>query len=322
MVEINKAQKTFLAMNTVVSHTAYGSRAERALLAAQRETRRLEGLFSRFLPDSDIARLNRAAGDESTRIASETFAVLSLGLACAKYTDGCFDMTVGPLVRLWNTPCVQQTQQEINAAKALTGFKTLQLQARGRNARLTYAGQSVDLGGIGKGYAADCITTIFKRYGICSAFTDFGGNVAALGRKPDGSPWNIGIRHPQRDKSLIGVLSVSDQSVVTSGDDQRAVPGADGICHSHIIDPRTGMPAKSGLLSATVVSQSSALADALATALFIAGLEDGMRYLKGYPGTQAVLIDRDASVYITDGLTHCFRPTKGSKTTVLSEGIA
>ncbi len=317
MAGSNRAQTAFLAMNTVVSHTAYGRRAGQALLAAQRETERLEKLFSRFLPDSDIARLNRSAGGEGVRVAHETLAVLRLGLECALQTEGCFNPAVGPLVRLWHTPLIKPSQPEIETARALSDVQTLQLQARGRKARLARAGQSVDLGGIAKGYAADRMVEIFRRHGVRSAFTDFGGNVAVLGAKPDGSPFTVGIRHPQRENSLIGALSVTDQSVVTSGDDQRAVPGADGGCHSHIIDPRTGLPANSGLLSVTVVSPSSALADALATALFIAGIADGVRFLKRFPGTQAVFIDQDASVSITAGLAPCFQAAQGTRTTVL-----
>ncbi len=314
-----KAQKTYLGMSTVISHTAYGIRAEKALEAAQKETRRLEGLLSRFLPGSDIAKLNRAAGRKSVRLSREAFEALSAGLACSENTDGYFDMTVGPLVRLWNGDGGTPSRQAVGAARELTGFSSLRLQKRGRTAGLSKPGQSVDLGGIGKGYAADRVTEIFRKHGISSAFTDFGGNVAALGAKPDGSPWRIGIRHPLRKGELIGVLSIVNRSVVTSGDDQRAVTGPDGARRSHIIDPRTGMPASSGLLSVTVVAECSAIADALATALFAAGLREGMRYLARYPGTQAVFIDRDLSVFITGGLANCFQAGEGVQTTVIQE---
>ena len=320
MAEIRKAQKIFLAMNTVVSHTAYGRMAGWALTAAQRETRRLERLFSRFLPDSDIARLNRTAGGDGIRMARDTFAALSIGRECAKQTDGCFAITAGPLVRLWNTPHAQPKPWQIDEAKLLSGNHALQLRPRGRMARLMQADQSVDLGGIGKGYAADRMLDTCKRFGIRSAFADFGGNVAVLGSKPDGSPWTIGIRHPLLKDELIGVLSVTDQSVVTSGDDQRAVPGADGVPHSHIMDPRTGLPAQSGLLSVTVISKSSTVADALATALFVTGMEQGIQYLQRFPGTQAVWIDRDGLVHLTDGLTGSFQAAPGIKTAVIREG--
>lgn len=318
MQTTGKAQVACLGMSTLISYTAYGGRAEKALAAARQETRRLEGLLSRFLPGSDVAKLNRAAGQGSVRLSREAFEALEIGQECARSTDGCFDMTVGPLVRLWNEGGAP-SRQAIDAARELTGFSALRLQRRGRAAGLDRAGQSVDLGGVGKGYAADRIVELFQKHGVTSAFTDFGGNVAALGAKPDGSPWRIGVRHPLREGSLAGVLSVVNRSVVTSGDDQRAVTGPDGARRSHIIDPRTGMPVSSGVLSVTVVAGSSAIADALATALFVSGMREGMRYLARYPGTQAVFIDRDLSVFITGGLAQCFQAAEGFQTTVIQE---
>ena len=317
MQKAGSARISFLAMDTVVTHTAFGPHAEQAVRAARKETRRLEGLLSLFLPNSDISKLNRAAGRGGVRLHRETVEALEIGCQCAENTGGCFDMTVGPLVRLWNAAPEPPPQEKLDAARSLIGFRGLRLAQRGRTARLAKAGQSVDLGGVGKGYAADRVAKVFRKHGVTSAFTDFGGNVMALGAKPDGSPWTVGVRHPLRGGDLAGVLSVSDRSVVTSGDDQRAVAGADGRRRSHIIDPRTGMPVQSGLISVTVVSESSAVADALATALFTAGMREGVQYLKRYPGAQAVFIDQDAAVFITGGLADCFQAAQGIKTTVL-----
>jgi len=310
---MQSAHSSFFGMNTVISHTVYGGKAKKAAAAAQGEARRLEGLFSRFIPGSDIARLNRSSGGGNVKLSPETCEVLSIGLNCSRDTDGCFDITAGPLVRLWKGGAAP-SEMEIAAARELTGFSTLSLDRSGRMASLAKAGQCVDLGGIGKGYAADRMLSVFRKHRVTSAFADFGGNVAVLGAKPDGTPWKIGIRHPQQKNALVGVLAVTDQSAVTSGDDQRAVRGADGKLRSHIINPRTGMPAQSDLLSVTVVSPLSTAADALATALFIAGIDDGLRFLGGYPGTEALFIDRELSVFLTHGLTGGFRAAEGIKT--------
>ena len=311
-----RACHTFLAMNTVVTYTAYGRSAKRAAAAAWKETRRLEARLSCFLPGSDIAKLNQAAGQGSVRLSRDAFGALAIGTECSRNTDGCFDMTVGPLVRLWRDG-KPPSPEEIGSVRELVDYSVLNMRKRGRTAQLPKAGQSVDLGGIGKGYAADRMLQIFRRHGVCSAFADLGGNVAALGAKPDGAPWTVGIRHPLRGNELIGTLKVVNQSVVTSGDDQRAVACTDGTRISHIVDPRTGMPVQSGLLSVTVVSDSSAVADALATALFTAGMAEGVRILARYPGTQAVFIDQDVSVYLTAGLAHRFQAAQGILTTVL-----
>ncbi len=127
-------------------------------------------------------------------------------------------------------------------------------------------------GGVGR-YASDKILEVFKRHGIESAFTNFGGNVATLGTRPDGTLWRVGIRHPRKSVALIGAVDVENCSVVTSGDDQRYFVASDGKRYHHILDPRTGYPSESGLLSATVVSKSAAMADTLSTILFVEGIQ-------------------------------------------------
>lgn len=313
---MRSARNSFLCMNTVVSNSAYGGAADKAVEDARLEALRLERLLSRFLPESDIARLNRAAGSERVRLSPEAFEVLTIGAECAEMTGGCFDMTVGPLVRLW-TEAEQPDERSIAAARELTGLGALTLRRQGRAAGLAMPGQRVDLGGIGKGYAADRMLAVFRRRRVRSAFTDFGGNIALLGAKPDGSPWRVGIRHPGRQGGVAGVLLTENRSVVTSGDDQRAVRAADGSVHSHIVDQRTGRPAQSGLLSVTVAAASSAVADALATALFVAGLEEGLCILARFPGADAVFIDRDFQLFLTRSLADSFQAAEGIKTNVM-----
>lgn len=142
--------------------------------------------------------------------------------------------------------------------------------------------------------------------------------MAVLGTKPDGSPWRIGIRHPRRENSLIGLVSVTDRSVVTSGDYQRYFVGNDGKRYHHILDPFTGYPAESGLVSATIVADSSMAADALSTILFVAGMNKGTALLKSFPGTEAVLVDKNLLVYITKGLKDSFQAAEGVTTEILN----
>ena len=135
--------------------------------------------------------------------------------------------------------------------------------------------------------------------------------MAALGTKPDGSPWHVGIRHPRRENSLIGLVSVADRAVVTSGDYQRYFLGNSGKRYHHILDPFAGYPAESGLVSVTVVAHSSMDADALSTILFIAGMEKGLELLKRFSGAEAVFVDSDLQVYVTEGLKDSFQAAEG-----------
>ena len=131
-------------------------------------------------------------------------------------------------------------------------------------------------------------------------------NVVTLGDKPDGSPWQIGIQHPRRESSLIGAVSVVNQTVVTSGDYQRFFVDRDGRRHHHILDPRTGYPADAGLSSVTIVAASSTVADVLSTAVFVAGLEIGRSIIGSCPGVEAIFVDTKSRVSLTPGLRGCF----------------
>ena len=184
-------------------------------------------------------------------------------------------------------------------------------------AGLRNGGQSVDLGGIGKGFAGDRIREVFKGFGISSAYSNLGGNVVTVGAKPDGSSWQIGIQHPRQENSLIGSVSVVNQTVVTSGDYQRCFTDSQGKRHHHILDPTTGYPAESGLISVSIVTEESFAADPLATILFVAGMEKGLEFLRSFPQTEAILVDSDLQVYVTQGLRYRFQADKGIEVTIL-----
>jgi thiamine biosynthesis lipoprotein len=195
----------------------------------------------------------------------------------------------------------------------------MRLNPKKRCAFLPRAGQSVDLGGIAKGYAADSILTKMRHDGITSAFTDFGGNVAVIGKKPDGRTWRIGIQHPRNENALLGVVSLTDQSIVTSGDYHQYFLGNDHKRYHHLIDPSTGYPSESGLISASIISPSSFEADALSTAVFLAGKEKGIRLLSHFPDAMAILVDSDLTLHISNRLQACFEPAEGIDIHIFNE---
>jgi thiamine biosynthesis lipoprotein len=314
------AQTTHCAMGTVMTHKAFGLHAEDSLEAVCREVARIEGLLGRFLPDSDISRVNGSAGTKSEKVSRETYEMLSKALEFSRSFPECFDVTIGPLVALWHTAKKSLTQPDASSIKQvlpLVNDQDLILDPWEITVGLRHAGQSVDLGGIGKGLAGDKILQVFKRFGISSAYSNLGGNVVTLGVKPDGSPWQIGIQHPRRENGLLGSVSVVNQAVVTSGDYQRYFADHEGKRHHHILDPRTGYPAESGLISVSIVSDKSLAADALSTILFVAGMEKGLEFLKSFPQTEAILVDADLHVYITQGLRTRFQADKSILVTIL-----
>jgi thiamine biosynthesis lipoprotein len=314
-------ESSHFGMSTVMTHGAYGRRASGALRAVRAEAARLEALLNRFLPASDIGRLNRMAGIGRVRVSAETADVLARAVEFSRRCPGLFDITVAPLVDLWRNGRETGTAPEgsaIRRALELVDCAGLLLDPRGKTAGLARPGQSVDLGGIGKGYAADRFLDVFRRYGVTSGYTNIGGNVAALGARPDGSPWRVGIRHPRREDALIGRVAVTDASVVTSGDYQRYFMDGEGNRFHHILDPATSRPAESGLAGVTVVAAGSMDADALSTALFVAGLQKGAELLKRFGGAEAVFIDTDLRAHVTPGLRGTFEAAEGIETEYLS----
>ncbi len=317
---IRTAQTTHHAMGTVMTHKAFGAYAEDSLAAVCEEIDHLEGILSRFLPGSEISRINQSAGIKSELVSFETYQVLSKAVELSGNCPGCFDPTIAPLVDVWSTAKETFSPPDpasIRRALPLVNYRDLILDPWEMTAGLKRIGQSIDLGGIGKGYAGDRILEVYRQFGISSACSNLGGNVVTLGAKPDGTPWQVGIRHPRQGNHLIGSVAVVNKTVVTSGDDQRYFIDRQGKRHHHILNPATGYPAASGLVSVSIVSEESLRADVLSTAVFIAGMEQGLEYLKHFPHTEAVFVDFDTQVYITPGLRYHFRAGRGVGVTVL-----
>jgi thiamine biosynthesis lipoprotein len=314
------AQTTQCAMGTVITHKAFGLLAKDSLVAVYREVARLEGLLSRFLPDSEISRVNGSAGIQSEKVSCETYDLLSKAIEFSRSFPGCFDVTIQPLVALWHTgreSSAQPDESSIKQILPLVNYRDVILDPWERTAGLRNVGQSVDLGGIGKGFAGDKVREVFKGFGISSAYSNLGGNVVTVGAKLDGSPWHVGIQHPRQKNNLIGSVSVVDQTVVTSGDYQRYFTDSQGKRRHHILNPTTGYPSESGLISVSIVTAKSVEADALSTVLFVAGMEKGLEYLKRFPQTQAILVDSSLNVYVTQDLRYRFQAAKGIKVTIL-----
>ena len=295
-------------MGTIMTHTAYGRNAQAALQTVAEEARRLERMLSRFVPESDIAVLNRTAGKSRQSVGAETFAILSEAKRLSAQTGGSFDVTVGPLVDLWDFrhATAPPSPARIRQAAALVNYRDVTLYPDTCEAMLRRHGQALDLGGIGKGYASDAFMRLFQSLGISSAFSNLGGNISTLGARPDGSPWRVGIRHPRGD-GLICAIEVVGKAVVTSGDYERFFLDSSGKRYHHILDPRTGRPAAKGLISVTVVADSAMEADALSTALLASGMEKGLKWFQQCSAAQAILIDEHLNLYCSAGLGGCLQ---------------
>ena len=240
------------------------ARGERAAAAAIADVARIEAKYSRYRDDSVTAAINRAAGGPPVAIDAETAALLRYADACHRLSGGRFDITSGVLRRVWDfrrTPPHLPDAAARMAVTALIGWDGVEWSDHA--VRLPRAGMEIDFGGIGKEYAADRVATILAERGIAHALIDLGGDVRALGPRPDGAPWRVGIRHPRRAGATIATVELESGAVATSGDYERFVE-VDGRRYGHILDPRTGLPV-AHWQSVSVVSPLAVTAGSCAT---------------------------------------------------------
>lgn len=290
---------SYFAMDTFVTLEAYGFRADAALEACRRETLRIEGLMSVASETGDIYRVNHADG-EPVRVAAETAEALERALLVSEATGGAFDPTVYPLVLRWGfTGGRHRVVDDDELAQCLPLVGWEKVSVSGDLVALP-RGSGLDLGGVAKGYATDRLVAILRGMRVRSALLSLGGNVYALGHRPNGGDWRIAVQNPD-GAGVVGVVRASDTAVITAGSYQRFFV-EDGVCYHHILDPKTGRPAQSGLTSVTVVCPDATRADALSTALFVMGLADATAYWRGDGSFGAIFISDDGTVSYTEGL--------------------
>lgn len=298
-------KKTEIIMGTEVSVTVVARSAEegeKAIDAALEEVRRLDRMMSLYKDDNEITKINMAAGRKPVRVSPEIIEVVEAAERVSRLTRGAFDITVGPLVVLWQMRLKEgrvPSQKEIEAVMPRVGYRNIKIDRHKSEIFLEKPGMIIDLGGVAKGYAADRAASVLAGHGIRDAVIAIAGDIRVMGRRPGGEPWRIGIQHPREKDRLLGVLNLSDISVSTSGGYERFMIVGKERYH-HIIDPRTGMPAE-GMESVTIIGSEGAIIDPLTTALFILGQKEGMNLVKKL-GYEAVFVDSNGTVLSTEGI--------------------
>ncbi len=293
-------EREILAMDTVMKLTIYGENAPQAGEAAVDRIQELEGLLSVTREDSEIYAANHTG---SAQLSPDAAALLARALALCRETGGALDVTIYPVVRAWGfTTGAYRVPDDGELTALLERVDYRQAALEGD--RLTLPeGVELDLGAVAKGYTGDQLMALLAREGIASAIVELGGNVQALGAKPDGSPWRVALQAPEG--GYAGVLEIVDKAVVTSGGYQRYFE-QDGEIYWHIIDPAQGRPARSGLQSVTIVADEGTLCDGLSTALFVMGREEALDFWRTRNDFECVLISEDNTVAITEGLEESF----------------
>lgn len=293
-------RRTKLLLDTYVTITveAPPSEASRAVNEAFSRMKQVENKLNRYGPKSEIAQINRKA-PKPVVVSHQTLEAVQLGLKYSKLTKGRFDITVGPLVSLFNFSHKKvPSEREVNKAKQLVGFHMVKIDRFHKAIALSKKGMILDLGGLAKGLAADEAYKVLARHKIKSGLIDTGSSTLAFSKDKGGRIWKIGIRHPRQD-SILAVIKVRNNNISTSGDYQQYFIKS-GKRYHHIINPKTGYPAK-GFVSTTIISKKSAAeTDILSTALFTMRPMEAKAFLQTLPFTEAVLVDQTGSVIVTD----------------------
>jgi len=282
---------TFARAVAITDNIATGNQCVESALD---EINNVDNLMSDFKEDSEISRVNRDAFARPVKVGPATFEVIQKSIEISKLTDGAFDITVGPLVKLFRTARdtgKAPAPDQIADAKAKVGYEKLVLNDADQTVRFTVEGMSLDLGGIAKGYAVDKAIEVMQQHGALGAMVDIGGDVRCFGTPPKGKEtWIIGLQDPNTDAGpgLFLKLKIGNAAVTTSGDYQQYAI-IDGKRQSHILDRKTGKSVQ-GLSSVTIIAQNATTADALATAVTVLGPEKGLHLIEDIPNTEAFLI--------------------------------
>lgn len=302
------------ALNTIITFTVYDGNKE-AIDKAKAEIKRLEALLSVTDKNSDIYRIN-SSPDTFVNVSEDTLNLIKTSLNVSENTQGIFDITIYPAVKLWGFTTSEYkvpADSELSEVKRNIDYKKIQLLETTQSVKIPN-GTELDLGGIAKGYVADKTAEVLIKEGVNSALLNFGGNVRLIGSKPDGSDFKIGIKAPFSE-GYFGVLQAQNTTASTAGGYERYFE-SNGKRYHHILNPFTASPAESDIISATVVGEKGEICDALATSAFIIGSENLSELAERYPEYGFIALT-DNSVYISDSLSNKFELTDNFKNTII-----
>ena len=299
-------KRSQMHMGTLVFVTAVApdkKRANEAVTASFAEIRRLEKLLSTWIPTSELSRVNAAAGREPVKVSSETMEVLERSLQIADLTKGGFNIALGPAVAAWNVNEKGRvpSQDELEELYPLIDLSQVRLDKESGTAFLAQSGMQVDVGGIGKGFAADLAAEVMRAAGATAGVVALSGDIKTFGRMPDDQRFVFGIQHPRKEHGqVLARIELENEAVSTAGDYQRYFE-KDGVRYHHILDPESLQPARL-VQSVTVIAREGVLADGLDTGIFVMEPENGMTLIERLNGVEGVIVDHAGKVLVSSGL--------------------
>ena len=300
-------------MGTLVSITAVAPTRQAANQAVETgflEIKRLERMLSTWIPTSELSQVNGSAGKQPVVVSPETLTLVRLSLQIGEMTDGAFNIALGPAIEAWNVSVEPRlpAAAELEALKTFVDLRAVHADVWARTVFLERSGMRIDVGGIGKGYAADQAAAVMKKAGAQAGVVALAGDIKTFGRLPGDHGFPVGIRHPRREDAVLAWVDLQDEAISTAGDYERFFE-KDGLRYHHILDPATLRPAR-GCQSVTVIAKDGVWADGLDTGVFVLGPERGMALIEHLDDIEAIIVDAEGRVHLSSGLRGRIRLTE------------
>lgn len=264
---------------------------------AVNEVTRIEKLISSWDPNSQTSEINRNAGIQPVVVDQELFQLIKRAMSISKLTDGAFDISFASLDKVWHfdgSMTEMPSEENIKASVAKVGYKNIILNEKDHSVFLKLTGMKIGFGAIGKGYAADKAKALLVEKGVCAGILNASGDLDAWGKQPNGEDWMVAIINPLNKEKVFSWMPIHNSAVVTSGNYEKYVR-FNNTLYTHIIDPRTGYPA-TGILSATIFTENAELADALATSIFVMGVDTGLDFINQLKGVECIIVDANNKI--------------------------
>ena len=267
------------------------------------EVKRIEYLISDWIPSTQISQVNKNAGSKPVKVDKEVFDLVGRAIKVSQITSGAFDISYASMDKIWKfdgSMKAMPTEEAIKKSVSKIGYKNIILDSKEQTIFLKNEGMKLGLGGIGQGYIADKVKELLFSKGCTSGIVNVSGDINAWGRQPDGNPWTVGIVNPLNKNKVFATFPLEDSAVETSGNYEKYVI-FNGIRYSHIIDPRTGYPAQ-GVVSVSVFAKQTEIADALATGIFVMGVDVGIDLVNQLKGVECIMVDDKGKIHSSKGI--------------------
>lgn len=267
------------------------------------EVKRVEYLISDWIPTTQISQVNKNAGIKPVKVDKEVFDLVGRAIKVSQITSGAFDLSYASMDKIWKfdgSMKTMPTEEAIKKSVSKIGYKNIILDPKEQTIFLKYEGMKLGLGGIGQGYIADKVKELLFSKGCTSGIVNVSGDINAWGKQPDGKPWTVGIINPMNKNKVFATFPLENSAVETSGSYEKFVM-FNGIRYAHIIDPRTGYPAQ-GIISVSVFAKQTEIADALATGIFVLGVEVGLDLVNQLKGIECIIVDEKGKIHSSKGI--------------------